>query len=152
MIAVQVAARDPRVAALVLEGAFADADEELRHGFRHWGVLSQWPALWMARWQGMKVDELRPKDVIAEIAPRPVFVIAATGDEIVPPAQSRALFDAAGEPKAWWLINGATHRRFADAAGPAYEEKLTGFYDDKLRRQRDSNYSPPNDERRTSLH
>jgi len=30
MIAVQVAARDPRIAALVVQGAFADFDEELR--------------------------------------------------------------------------------------------------------------------------
>ncbi|HMI86996.1 MAG TPA: alpha/beta fold hydrolase [Polyangiaceae bacterium] len=132
MIAIQVAARDERVAALAVEGAFADANEELRHEFRHWGALSEWPALWTAHWLGMKYNELRPRDVIAAIAPRPVFVIAGTADEIVPPAQSRALFDAAHEPKSWWLVSGATHRRFRDAAGPVYEEKLVGFFDDKL--------------------
>ncbi len=132
MMAVQVAAREPRVAALVLEGAFADADDELRHQFRHWGVISQWPALWTARWLGMKPDELRPVDVIADIAPRPLLIIAGAADEVVPPNQSRQLFDAAREPKSWWLIEGATHRDYSDAVGAAYEEKLVGFYDEKL--------------------
>jgi pimeloyl-ACP methyl ester carboxylesterase len=131
MIAVQVAARDPRVAALVLEGAFADPDEELRYEFRHWGIFSQWPALWTAHWSGMKSDQ-RPKDVIAQIAPRPVLVVAGTADESVPPDQARALFDAAREPKTWWLVSGATHRHYADVGGPAYETKLTQFYDDAL--------------------
>jgi len=133
MIAIQVAARDQRVAALVVEGTFADADNQLRYAFRHWGALSQLPALWTARWLGLRSEEQRPKDVIDEIAPRPVFVIAGTADDIVPPDQSRALFDAAREPKSWWLIPGATHGRYADAAGAAaYEEKLIRFYDDAL--------------------
>jgi pimeloyl-ACP methyl ester carboxylesterase len=132
MIAIQVAARDRRVAALVVEGAYADADDELGHQFRHWSVLSQWPARWAARWLGMRPDERRPRDVIGDIAPRPVFIIAGTADEIVPPDQSRALFDAAREPKAWWLISGATHRHHAEAAGPQYEEKLVSFYDESL--------------------
>jgi uncharacterized protein len=132
MIAIQVAARDHRVAALVVEGAFADAADQIRHQFRHWSILSQWPALWTARFRGLKPDEQRPQDVIADIAPRPVFVIAGTADEIVLPAQTRALFDAAHEPKYWWLISGATHGRYADAAGPAYDDKIIGFYDDAL--------------------
>ena len=133
MIAIQVAARDLRVAALAVEGTFADADDQLRYAFRHWGVLSQWPARLTARWLGLKPDEQRPKDVIAEIAPRHVFVIAGAADDIVPPDQSRALFDAAREPKSWWLVPGATHGHYADAAGAAaYEEKLVKFYDDAL--------------------
>jgi pimeloyl-ACP methyl ester carboxylesterase len=132
MVALQVAARDPRIAALIVEGAFADVDDALRHEFRHWGFLSQWPALWTARWLGMKPDAMRPVDVIGDIAPRPVFVIAGSADETVPPHQSRELFDAAREPKSWWLISGATHHRYSDVVGAAYEEKIVGFYDDKL--------------------
>ena len=133
MIAIQVAARDRRVAALVVEGTFAAADDQVRYAFRHWGFLSQWPALWTARWLGLKPDEQRPKDVIADIAPRPVFVIAGAADDMVPPDQSRVLFDAAREPKSWWLIPGATHGHYAHAAGAAtYENKLIRFYDDAL--------------------
>ena len=140
MMAVQVAAADPRVAALAVEGAFADISDALRHAFRHWGFLSQWPALWTAKWLGMKSDKLRPVDLIGDIAPRAVFVIAGTADDIVPPAQSRALFDAAQEPKSWWLVNGATHMRYAEA--PDYEEKIVGFFDDQLLQQRKSSSLP----------
>jgi pimeloyl-ACP methyl ester carboxylesterase len=132
MVAVQVAARDPRVAALALEGAFADFDEELRHEFRRWGFLSQWPAYWAAHWFGANSGAPRPIDVIADVAPRPVLVIAGTADIIVPPGQSRALFDAAHEPKSWWLVSGATHGHYAAAGGPAYETKLITFFDDAL--------------------
>ena len=138
MMAVQVAATDPRVAALAVEGAFADVGDALRHGFRHWGFLSQWPALWTAMWFGMKSDKLRPVDVIGDIAPRPVFVIAGAADEIVPPAQSRTLFDAAHEPKSWWLVEGAKHLDYAGAAGAAYEQQIVGFFDDKLLQHRKS--------------
>jgi dipeptidyl aminopeptidase/acylaminoacyl peptidase len=132
MIALQVAASDARIAALVVEGGFADVGDALRHEFRHWGILSQWPALWTAHWLGMKSDELRPIDMIPSLAPRPVFVIAGTADEIVPPDQARALFEAAREPKSWWLVSGATHTHYADAGGSTYEEKIVGFFDDKL--------------------
>jgi fermentation-respiration switch protein FrsA (DUF1100 family) len=70
--------------------------------------------------------------VIGKIAPRPVLVIAGTADDIVPPAQSRELFDAAREPKSWWMVNGATHGHYADAVGPSYEERLVSFFDEAL--------------------
>jgi uncharacterized protein len=138
MIAVQVAARDPRIAALVVEGGFADADDQLRFAFRSWGALSQRPAMWTARWLGLRSDELRPKDVIADIAPRPVFVIAGAEDDIVPPDQTRALFEAAHEPKSWWLVKDAAHGDYAKAAGPEYEERIAKFYEEALILKRES--------------
>jgi fermentation-respiration switch protein FrsA (DUF1100 family) len=39
----------------------------------------------------------------------PVTVIAGSDDSIVPVDQSRAIFDAAPEPKSWLLIEGADH-------------------------------------------
>lgn len=39
----------------------------------------------------------------------PVTVIAGSDDSIVPVDQSRAIFDAAPEPKSWLLIDGADH-------------------------------------------
>jgi pimeloyl-ACP methyl ester carboxylesterase len=136
MIAIQVAARDTRVAALVVEGAFADADDQLRHAFRSWSVLSQWPALLTARWLGMKPDDMRPKDMIADIAPRPVFLIAGSADDLVPPQQTHALFEAARGPKSWWLVTGATHGQYGAAAGTAYEERLVMFFDEALLHKR----------------
>jgi alpha-beta hydrolase superfamily lysophospholipase len=52
---------------------------------------------------------------IAEIAPRPVLVIAASRDAIVGPSAVRALFDAAAEPKTLEVVD-ATHTDCAERA------------------------------------
>lgn len=52
---------------------------------------------------------------IGEIAPRPLLVIAASKDAIVAPSAVRALFDTAGEPKTFELVE-ATHTDCAERA------------------------------------
>ena len=52
---------------------------------------------------------------IAEIAPRPLLVVAGSKDSIVGPSAVRALFDAAAEPKTFELIE-ATHTDCAERA------------------------------------
>lgn len=52
---------------------------------------------------------------IGEIAPRPVLVVAASRDAIVAPSAVHALFDAAGDPKTYELVD-ATHTDCADRA------------------------------------
>jgi fermentation-respiration switch protein FrsA (DUF1100 family) len=48
----------------------------------------------------------------------PVTVIAGGRDGLVPIAQSRAIFDAAREPKTWTVIEGADHNDPALVHGP----------------------------------
>jgi hypothetical protein len=50
-----------------------------------------------------------PIDCVARIAPRPILVIAAENDDICPPHLSRELFEAAGEPKQFWLSKDTGH-------------------------------------------
>lgn len=52
---------------------------------------------------------------IAEIAPRPLLVIAGSKDAIVAPSAVRALYDVAGEPKDFELVD-ATHTDCAERA------------------------------------
>ena len=52
---------------------------------------------------------------VAEISPRPLLVIAGSKDAIVAPSAVRALFDAAGEPKDYELVD-ATHTDCAERA------------------------------------
>jgi hypothetical protein len=42
------------------------------------------------------------------------------------------LFSAAGWPKDLWLVPHAHHADFAQAAGPEYRNRLTGFFDRTL--------------------
>ena len=55
----------------------------------------------------------------------PIAVIAGGRDTIIPPAQSRAVFDAALEPKSWTLIEGADHNDAALVQGPHLLEAVT---------------------------
>lgn len=58
------------------------------------------------------VDEtlaFHPEWVVDKIAPRPVLFIAAGDDRLVPPEESRALYDKAGEPKRLVVLEGCGH-------------------------------------------
>jgi hypothetical protein len=50
---------------------------------------------------------------VAQLAPRPLLVVAASRDALVAPSAVRQLFDAAAEPKTYELIE-ATHTDAAE--------------------------------------
>lgn len=52
---------------------------------------------------------------VSEVAPRPMLVIAASKDAIVAPSAVRQLFDAAGDPKTFEVVD-ATHTDCAERA------------------------------------
>lgn len=56
-----------------------------------------------------RLIEFKPVDVAARIAPRPVLFIAAENDEVTPAAGVEAMFQRAGEPKAYEVLAGITH-------------------------------------------
>jgi len=64
----------------------------------------------------------------------PLLIVHGDRDEIIPYDLGRALFAAAPEPKQFWTVHGSGHNDIVDTAGPAYRERLAGFY--KLVRQR----------------
>jgi pimeloyl-ACP methyl ester carboxylesterase len=67
---------------------------------------------------------------VAGIAPRPVLLIACTGDEVVPPEISARLYAAAGEPKTFWLLEGGDHR--SAAHDPAVSEQTLAWLETAL--------------------
>jgi len=129
--AVQVAARDLRVKALVLLGAFANFADVLRDEFQsrvpflnEFGVLG-------ARMAGVAVSDMRTLDTLSATASRPVFIIAGTADG--PVSMPGALFQAAHEPKELWLVDGANHGNVRDTAGSViFDERVRIFLDKAL--------------------
>lgn len=98
--AVDLATREP-LGGLILESAFLSA-------FR---VLTRVPLL--------PFDEFRNLDKIGRVS-CPVLVMHGTGDDIVPVAHGRRLFEAAPEPKRSLWVEGAGHNDFTLVA----EERL----------------------------
>jgi alpha-beta hydrolase superfamily lysophospholipase len=125
----QIAPRDPRIRALVLEGTFSDYEADLHYEFRRWGPLTAWPAIWAVRQAGIPLDEMRPIDHIAGISPRPILLVAGTSDSSVPAVMSQELYDAAGSPKELLLVAGAGHGHYTDVS-PDYLNRLQHFFDE----------------------
>jgi fermentation-respiration switch protein FrsA (DUF1100 family) len=65
----------------------------------------------------------------------PVLVIAGTEDSIVPPAQSRAVYEAAEEPKELVMVGGAGHNHPELLDGSEMIEGIGEFLDRHLSRQ-----------------
>lgn len=132
IIAARVAASDPRVRAVALTGAIHDFREQLRWAYSRWGALGAWPAEQAARYAGMDLDSRRPLDVIGAIAPRPLLLVAGDADTVVPVFMTRALFDAAGEPKRLLVLPGITHGHYHDAPASDYDVPVAEFFEAAL--------------------
>lgn len=74
-----------------------------------------WPLNYVARYgavplasahAGADLQAFAPARLIGRVAPRPVLIVHGKGDEIIPFANARALFDAAGGPKELIALEG----------------------------------------------
>jgi uncharacterized protein len=130
---IQVAVEDRRIRALAVASTPADMIAFGKYEYRSRGPLTQLPAFLAMRLRGMHLDEQIPTRIIAELAPRPLFVVLGEGDVIVPAAMTRPLFEAAGEPKELLALPGVGHGEYAKLALPVYEERLTAFFSRSLR-------------------
>ena len=61
--------------------------------------------------------------------PVPKLIAQAEHDEVVPPSQTRRLFELAAPPKVYFVIPGATHNDTYGAGGRAYLEAWKHFLD-----------------------
>jgi uncharacterized protein len=113
-VAVALAAeRSP--AALVLRSPFASLAAMGRH---HYPWLPVVDALLLDRFAAVRqIGAVRV----------PLLVIVASDDEIVPVGQSRALFEAANEPKRWLEIRGARHNDGTMLDGEELIEAVAAF-------------------------
>jgi fermentation-respiration switch protein FrsA (DUF1100 family) len=119
-VAVELATRR-RPAALVLRSPFASLTDVARI---HYPLL---PVRLLLRDRFASIDRI--PDVGA-----PLLVIAGDRDRIVPARSSRALFDAAAEPKRWVEIPGADHNDLELLAGRRMIAAIEDFLRDHLSR------------------
>jgi pimeloyl-ACP methyl ester carboxylesterase len=122
-----VAARDPRVRAVILEAVFPSFEEEMQNKMGGRGALSLWPTLAAARFSGVNFTLFRPIQHIAVIAPRAFLFIGGDRDSDTPPPFFLRVFAAAGEPKELWIAEGAEHGEYRMVAPAEYERRLLGF-------------------------
>jgi fermentation-respiration switch protein FrsA (DUF1100 family) len=122
-VAVALAAEQPP-AALILRSPFTSLAEM---GHLHYPFL---PVVGFL---------LRDRFASIEQIPRvrcPVLIIAGEQDQIVPPAHSRRLYEAAHDPKQFELIPGADHNDLELLAGRRLIDRVVRFTADALGRDR----------------
>lgn len=133
---VLAAAQEPHLQAIVSDSAYADIIPILEREIPKAGHL---PAaftpggLLAARaLYGIDYYAVRPVDVIAGIAPRPLLLIHGANDHYIPPVNLDELATAArANPHAQvqtWLVPGADHAQAYKVSGDAYVARLIAFY------------------------
>lgn len=127
------AAQDTLVRALIVEGVFGNPWTQGRAEYEGRGITSQWGALLGDLLGGMERNTPDANTAAAQIAPRPLLVVAGTLDRSVPVRLSRDVFDHAGQPKEFWLIPGAGHGTYL-TADPTYGPRLRRFIENALQR------------------
>jgi alpha-beta hydrolase superfamily lysophospholipase len=136
-VAIMSAARDDRIAAVASHGAYATLDRAIKqrsrlflgpfHGALHGPV--KW---WGRRWSTIDPALVSPLDVIGSISPRPVLLMHGGRDRITNPADSRDLYEAAGEPKAFHRMRRSWHVRIHRSEQVRYERELVRFFRARL--------------------
>jgi hypothetical protein len=112
-VAVELAVAEPP-AALVLRSPFTSLVDVAAV---HYRPLPVGTLLW---------DKYPSDERIGQVQ-APVLVVLGTDDSIVPPAQSRTIYELAGEPKELVVIDGVDHNDFELLAGSRLVETVIGF-------------------------
>jgi dipeptidyl aminopeptidase/acylaminoacyl peptidase len=126
-VLLEVAAKDRRIAAVLVEATATSLREGLCRNFGA-GPFGCAPTRWLFAFEGIDVDAVRAVDRICAIAPRPVLIIHGAADRSTPVEMGRRLAEAACAPKDFWEIPGARHGDFAAHAPDAYPARLVGFF------------------------
>jgi dipeptidyl aminopeptidase/acylaminoacyl peptidase len=132
--AILSAARNPRLGAVVAVAPFTCVSE-VWHTNRPALVppfILDW-TLWVSeKLKGFDREEVCPVKVVDRIAPRPLLVVHGTDDQRITEPQVRRLFAAAKEPKALWLVEGASHSGIRTPVLDALAPDVVGFFDEAL--------------------
>lgn len=132
LVALEAAAQDTGIRAVAADGpggiAFADLPQPNSIGgwlYFPFDVLF-FPIL------SLRTGQPNPMPVVEAvraIAPRPILLIAAAGDEA---RTVQHFYTAASDPKIFWEIPGIGHGGGIEAFPAEYTEKLVNFYEDSL--------------------
>ncbi len=137
-------AQEPAIKAIVSDSAYADALPRIERDIpaANIAVIGHVPAMFTPGGliaaqviYGVDYYHIRPVDVIASIAPRPIFLIQGTADNTnhrdTPPWNMFILAAALNAPDAnvqTWFVPGATHAKSYKVEGKVYVDRIVAFY------------------------
>jgi fermentation-respiration switch protein FrsA (DUF1100 family) len=140
----QASATDPFVRCFVTDGVFA-AYTTLVPYMRQWfriynrhhvlqALLPSWYYGLVGR-AGLRLAERERhcrfphlETALPRLAPRPLLMIHGGGDTYIKPEMARRLYQRAGQPKEFWLVEGAKHNQAFQLAGAEYRRRVLEFF------------------------
>lgn len=135
-IALQSAAVELRIQAVVAEDPFADLREvSYDYAGMHWSPLlgktlfrpaTVFALREMAQAGGFPPDEVSPAKAV-EARPVPVLLICGTRDTTIPCRHAKKIYQAARGPKELWVVQGAEHASAFGRAPAEYEDRVIRF-------------------------
>ncbi len=136
-VALQSAALDPRIDAVVAEGAFRNLHEVMFDyaGLRMSAFLGKTffrPAVMLAVHEtehqgGFRCDDVSPESSVA-LRKFPVMLISGLSDHNVPKRHSQAIYQAAAGPKELWLVPKARHQKAMQTAPEEFQMRVLRFF------------------------
>jgi dipeptidyl aminopeptidase/acylaminoacyl peptidase len=136
-VAIRGAARIPEIRAVVAQSAYTSVEDNVATAVRAFMRLPRLFAplvVWFGeRETGQEIRQVRPIDDVARIAPRAILIVQGALDPAVPPENGIRLYEAAGEPKEFYLVPGAGHGGLLRVAPEEFERRVVGFLDRHLR-------------------
>jgi uncharacterized protein len=135
-IAIQAAAMDTRVSAIVAEGGFATLrsifdDYQKRMIKLPWHYLRNIVIKRSEHLAHFKASAVSPLHAVKDVHV-PIFIIHGTADHLIKSHYSEMVYGNTGEPKELWLIPGATHNDLAEVGGEEYRRRILRFFDESL--------------------
>ncbi len=126
--AIRAAAQDEHIRAVIAVSPFADFRDVVNQRLAYLRPLAPLVVWWGERMSGLHLDDLRPVDEVAALSPRPILIMQAEADALLPLDSGQRLYAAAGEPKELWSAPGVGHANFRQAAPQAYRRRVLDFF------------------------
>jgi len=122
------ARRRGQIRGLVVEGGFSDYRRIVCHHVMHHPLLTV-----LAWWLPFLVPKgFDPIDSVAAVSPVPVLFVHGKADHIVPWQMSQEMYERAGQPKEFWLIEGMDHYLVWEEEPEEVQARLLAFFETAL--------------------
>ncbi len=131
-VSIVAGAQSKDVNAVIADSPFSDMEEYLDKSLSAWSKLPSFPFnqttfASMKILLGVNPKEFSPRDVVANIAPRPLFLIHSKDDTYIPVENSHELLKAAGSSATLWETEGVNHVESYTKLTDQYLQKVTEF-------------------------
>ena len=137
MLVIQYAAQNENIKAVIADSAFSSLNDTVSTSVTYFTDLPAFPfapliVYWAERETGFKTENIDATKWIAQISPRPVFLMQGGADVVISANSGQRLYEAAGEPKELWFEPDLGHVDFDSKMADEFERRIVEFFDHYL--------------------